>query len=83
MPGKSLTLYVEATGRALELTAVGMLAATNDAFFALQGLSLKGRSSTTDAIVYDAGSEGNNESCDYVPGPPCTGSGARQPAAKR
>jgi hypothetical protein len=50
-----------------------MLATTNDAFFGLDGVhllpNLKYRAVYANA--FDAGSEANNESCDYIPGPPC------------
>jgi hypothetical protein len=77
LPGESMTLYVEGGGVNPQFSALGMLAGTNDAFFALQGARLSRWSSSQNAMVYDAGSEANNESCDYVPGPPCSGSGAR------
>ena len=76
-PGHSMTLYVVGNRGASEFTVLSMLAGTNDAFVALQGERRKNSGSSADAIVYDAGSEENNESCDFVPGPPCSGSGER------
>lgn len=48
-----------------------MLATTNDSFYAVQGLRLRYWSTVADALVYDAGSEDNDEACDSIPGPPC------------
>jgi hypothetical protein len=76
-PGHSMTLYVSGNRAASRFTVVTMLAGTNDAFVALQAGRLSIWAASVDAIVYDAGSEENNESCDFVPGPPCSGSGAR------
>lgn len=77
-PGESMTLEVAAGHYTRFISVVGMLAVTNDAFFAVKGarVSLYGPKSVS-AAAYDAGSEGNNESCDYVPGPPCGSAGAR------
>ncbi len=77
-PGKSVTLYVNARGRARFLGAIGMLVVTNDAFFGAQGLTLPRYGSRTyRAIAYDAGSEGNSELCAQIPGPPCNTPGVR------
>ncbi len=71
-PGESITVEVEAEGNFRRLTAVGMLATTNDAFFAVQGVKWsQSGSQMTYGLAYDAGSETNNESCDFIPGPPC------------
>jgi len=73
-PGHSATLTVEAEGWFMNLTALGMLAQTNDAFFAVQGVSLpEWGEITVWAPAYDAGSEPNNEHAIYVPGPPFGG----------
>ena len=76
-PGASVQLTVMAEPGVRYLTATGMLATTNDAFFAAQAVRLPGRGSlTVDAGIYDAGSEANNELCSHIPGPPCAeGSG--------
>jgi hypothetical protein len=73
MPGESVTLQVEANSQFHEFSACGMLATTNDGFFALNGIQFLPplRHRTLFANVYDAGSEENNENCDYIPGPPC------------
>ena len=71
MPAGSLTFEVETSGLYRFVTVVGMLASTNDGFFAISSVELPIHSATVDAVVYDAGSEANNESCDTIPGPPC------------
>ena len=76
MPGHTTHLYVTARGAARRITALGMLVTTNDAFFAAEGRAI-GFGETEYAIAWDAGSEENNESCDYVPGPPCGNIGVR------
>lgn len=79
-PGQSASVMVEGTFKYRWLSVVGMLATTNDSFFAVSGVQLPARlalyflgprSMTLNAPAYDAGSEANSESCDYIPGPPC------------
>lgn len=83
MPGQSVTLEVETPAGANWFTVVGMLVTTNDAFFALnaeQGpmaFYSRGNAMTYRAEAYDAGSEGNNEDCGFIPGPPCGSGGVR------
>lgn len=79
MPGQSTTVEVQAHGRHVFLSVVGMLATTNDAFFGLEGYSLKGnpRRRHVEVPAYDAGSEENNELCAFIPGPPCMSPGVR------
>jgi hypothetical protein len=81
LPGKSTTVEVEARGKAAFLSAVGMLAGTNDAFFGLDGFFLNGQpwNRHVEAPAYDAGSEANNELCQFVPGPPCNSLFSRAP----
>ena len=52
-----------------------MLATTNDAFTAVMNVKAPKPSHTRRAMgmTFDAGSEKNNEDCDYIPGPPCGG----------
>ena len=77
-PGQSVKLYITANRRARYLGAIGMMVVTNDAFFGAQGLELPRRGRRTyRAIGYDAGSEGNSESCEQIPGPPCGNPGVR------
>jgi hypothetical protein len=60
VPGEKNSIYITTSGRFL--TAVGMLAATNDAFYAVRGVRLPRRGKiTVRAIAYDAGAELNNE----------------------
>jgi hypothetical protein len=56
-----------------KISMTGMLATSNDAFTAVLGKDLPKKSVTYMASTYDAGSEVNNESCAYIPGPPCSG----------
>ncbi len=68
--GDTLSLMITAPNRAhFSLTA--MLATTNDSFVALNSVRLPKKSVTYYANIYDAGSEANNEDCDFIPGPPC------------
>lgn len=53
------------------VSLAGMLATTNDGFAGLDDVALPKRSAHYYVFAYDAGSEMNNESCAYVPGPPC------------
>ncbi len=71
--GESVVLKIRARGHARYLSAVGMLATTNDAFFGVRQVRLPpyGMRHVT-AEAYDAGSEANSESCDRIPGPPCS-----------
>lgn len=76
MPGESVTLQVHAFLWFDELSAVGMLVTTNDAFFGVDSHEL-GRFPFLAPIgpifapAYDAGTEANNENCGFIPGPPC------------
>lgn len=68
--GQSASINVSAPHKArLSLTA--MLATTNDGFAGLNDVALPKHKTHYYAYAYDAGSELNNESCAYVPGPPC------------
>jgi len=71
LPGTSVTVQLESRSARAQVSVLGMLVTTNDAFFAAQGVDLWWRTAATDAQVYDAGSEANTESCDHIPGPPC------------
>ena len=76
-PGGHATIRIEVSKGNRVLSAVGMLVTTNDAFFGLNSQRLRRRSQTTRVPAYDAGSEANNESCDFIPGPPCGKAGVR------
>jgi hypothetical protein len=57
------------------LSVIGMLVNTNDAFFAVDAARFPGREGverTFTTVAYDAGTEANNESCRYIPGPACS-----------
>lgn len=73
-PGMSQTVTIVAPKRTM-FTVAGMLASSNDAFTAATHIIAPRKHQYTHAMsmTYDAGSEMNNEDCDYVPGPPCGG----------
>jgi hypothetical protein len=53
-----------------------MLVSSNDAFFAVRGLSARSKGDRiVDARACDAGSEANSEQCEFIPDPPCVGGG--------
>ncbi len=69
-PGASVSVTIEGIpGQLLSIAA--MLIPTNDAFMAVNRLTLpRGREVvTTTAVAYDAGSERNDEACASIPGP--------------
>jgi len=68
-PSESNSTMIHASGNAKYLSAVAMLGATNDAFYAIRGAQLPrgvGESTRVYANAYDAGSEANAESPDTV-----------------
>lgn len=78
MPGKVGTIRVNVpTGS--KVSFVSMLASTNDGFLGVNGVSVPMRGHAHEKMVpaYDSGTEQNNESCAYVPGPPCSAHGVR------
>jgi hypothetical protein len=75
-PGASAVYTIGGAREFGVLSIVGMLVNTNDAFFAIDSQSLpreRRGSRSYYAAAYDAGSEGNNEDCAFVPGPACLG----------
>lgn len=71
-PGKSATIEVRARSSRSVLSIAAMLVTSNDAFVAVDSASLpRYGSREMTAIAYDAGSEANNELCEFIPGPPC------------
>lgn len=76
LPGESMTVSVRAHGRARNVSVLGMLVTTNDAFFAAERRT-PAFSKTVYAIAWDAGSEANTQDCDHIPGPPCGNPGVR------
>lgn len=77
-PGASTTVEVRTRGEFRFLSLAGMLASTDDGFYAISGVEVptSGEKKIM-ALAYDAGSERNSETCQYVPGPPCSSHGAR------
>ena len=74
VPGGSVTVQIETTKHFRYLSAAGMLIFSNDAFFAMRGVSARSKGDgTVEARAYDAGSEFNSEDCTYIPG--CGGGG--------
>lgn len=69
-PGGKASFYFSASKKSL-ISVTGMLATTNDAFTSITSKALPKRSVSYKGETYDAGSESNNENCDYIPGPPC------------
>ncbi|MDH3413758.1 MAG: spondin domain-containing protein, partial [Gammaproteobacteria bacterium] len=68
MPGESASVVVEVRGRFRLLSMAGMLVTTNDAFFALRGVRVPSQGSRIHySPAYDAGSEANNEDCNFIP----------------
>lgn len=73
LPGETATFEVEVRGKYNRLSAVGMLVTTNDAFFGLSNFFVDPSEvvQRTTVPAWDAGTEVNNELCDFIPGPPC------------
>ena len=55
----------------INISLVGMLVSTNDTFYSVRVRLTGANTIIVTSPGYDAGSEENNESCAYVPGPPC------------
>jgi hypothetical protein len=87
LPGETASVVLDAGNgfHSNRISLVGMLVTTNDAFYGLDAVTatLLPPYLTTERIktfyspAYDAGSEFNNEDCDYIPGPPCGNGGVR------
>ena len=75
-PGQSVTITFDVADGKQLISLASMLVSTNDGFIGANGLDLSS-SKVVYLNVYDAGSEGNSESCDFVPGPPCGSHNAR------
>jgi len=76
MPGTSISVQVQARGSSRNITALGMLVTSNDAFFAGERRA-SNQSTSFYAIAWDAGSEANTQQCAHIPGPPCGMGGMR------
>ncbi len=71
LPGESNATTITASGDAKYLSAAGMLAATNDGFYAVRGVALPKKGTVTvRAVAYDAGSEANTEADGQIPATP-------------
>ncbi|MCF6251823.1 MAG: spondin domain-containing protein [Methylococcaceae bacterium] len=70
-PGNSETLTIHSNHDMKYISLAAMLVSSNDAFIAINKLKLPSRSMMVTIPAYDAGSEVNDENCDYIPGPPC------------
>ena len=76
-PGDSVTVVVDASNGAKQVSVASMLIPTNDAFFSLNGVEAPKGNKTVIYLspAYDAGSEPNDELCGNIPGPVCMGVG--------
>ena len=73
-PGASVTVKVKTQGRFDHVSVASMLIPTNDGFFALNGVRVPrgNQIQTYTSVVYDSGSERNDELCANIPGPSFT-----------
>ena len=89
-PGETASVILDG-GRGFlpdKISLAGMLVTTNDGFFGLSAADTpsvppffgSGLVETYLVPAYDAGSEYNSESCDYIPGPPCGSHNVHDPA---
>ncbi len=79
LPGTSVSLTINSNDRFNRLSLAGMLATSNDGFFALNGIKFPHDGSRSRvAAAYDAGSEANTELCTDIPGPPCAADSGNQ-----
>jgi hypothetical protein len=85
-PGRGAREFdVSTHGDAKFLSMVWMLVRTNDGFTGLDTYKLAGRKGRTRTLwlgAYDGGTENNNQSCAYIPGPPCGKFFVRDPTAQ-
>jgi len=74
-PGQSVTQTIAARGKWRHISVAAMLIPSNDTFFAVNGIrGPKGKQTlVVSSPAYDAGSEGNDELCENLPGPGCGG----------
>lgn len=79
-PGQSRTIVLRARGLDRYVSLAGMLVTTNDAFYGVSSARIPSFGSRgLHPVAYDAGTETNNEDCDFVPGPPCMNAGVPTP----
>jgi hypothetical protein len=80
MPGGSKQLLLTADENVKLLSWASMIVTTNDSFVALQNIELPISGTVSlDTPAYDAGTERNNELCQFIPGPPCGSHLSRDP----
>jgi len=72
--GGTETIAVSTDDDTPKLSLLAMVLPSNDGFIALNAVDLPQQGSVSyDVVVYDAGSESNDESCAHIPGPQCGG----------
>lgn len=73
LPGATTVLKIRTRSSNRFISLASMMVTTNDAFVALNGVRGRrsGRTLNRRMPAYDAGAEDNDESCAYIPGPPC------------
>jgi len=72
MPGESASVDINFLFGYNFVSVASMLVTTNDGFVAIRGVRGPNLGTAAHrALVYDAGSEANTESCMHIPGPPC------------
>lgn len=73
LPGATVTIEIPAVRTFNYISLAAMIVTTNDGFIALNGIKAPTGKypETYMSPAYDAGSEANDEMCDYIPGPPC------------
>lgn len=76
LPGKSESFIIHGNHHKHYISLASMLVTSNDAFMAVNKLKLPRRFSVVTVPAYDAGAEANDESCAYIPGPPCENANA-------
>lgn len=81
LPGTDRTITVETRGDKDRLSIVWMLVRSNDAFSGLDSVKLD-KDQTIEVGAYDAGTEMNNERAAFIPGPPFSRMGVRDPDAQ-
>jgi hypothetical protein len=83
-PLGSREFSVRSDGSDHYLSMLWMLVRTNDGFTGLDSYHLNGDPRTRTLLVsaYDGGTERNNQSCAFIPGPPCGNFFVRDPTAQ-
>lgn len=71
LPGHTATIRFRVPANAKYVTWVSMYVTTNDGFVGQTDIRVGYWTRSGSSPVYDAGTEANNELCDFIPGPPC------------